>query len=471
MTLDNDFKNINLIVKNKYSRLGISNEQLELLINKKIKQIIKCKQFDDYNSFEKFINDNIEETIDSCILEQLQHSDKFINRYIEQYFEDTSDYKQNLEKLKNMSDLFGKVSFEPNVIFNINLLKNCKLNNVIKRVVDVNIDLIKDSNDYNIVEDKFTNILIETYCMVNNINTEDVDRRLKKIKDNYIDNNSFIYDENILKTYTHQVANMPCLKSDEEKRLFYLFALGNLESRDMIIMCNLKLSIYFANRYISYDLPLIDLIQEGNIGLMEAVERFDISKGYRFSTYASAWINKKIRLATMNLGKMIRLPGPVYHLLNNIKKTINELVNDIDRKMIIKLAENFNISIEEVELLLLVSQNIMSLDESFSENSYNNDMNNENLEVFLMSDTNIEKDYEDKSLIDDLHTILSSDLFTDREREILKMRFGFDDDIPKKLCEIGEKFNLSRERIRIILKKIMIKLENSDDVKNLKYYL
>ena len=253
--------------------------------------------------------------------------------------------------------------------------------------------------------------------------------------------------------YLQQVSKIPLLSQEKESELAAQIAAGNKEAIKELAEHNLRLVVSIAKKYVGCGLPLLDLIQEGNIGLMRAAEQFDASKGFRFSTYATWWIRQSISRALTDQTRIIRLPANIVDLNNKIKKVSGLLTQELGRVPThAEIAEALGIEEEKITLTIDMAHSVSSLDTPIGEDE-------EDTVGDLIAD-----DYEENPLVsiikDENRAMINKVLTTlpKREAQIIKMRLGFDGASPKTLEEIGATFGLTRERIRQLEIKAMNKL-------------
>lgn len=253
--------------------------------------------------------------------------------------------------------------------------------------------------------------------------------------------------------YLQQVSKIPLLSQEEESELAAQIAVGNKEAIKELAEHNLRLVVSIAKKYVGCGLPLLDLIQEGNIGLMRAAEQFDASKGFRFSTYATWWIRQSISRALTDQTRIIRLPANIVDLNNKIKKVSGPLTQELGRAPThTEIAEALGVEEEKITLTIDMAHSVSSLDTPIGEDE-------EDTVGDLIAD-----DYEENPLVsiikEENRAMINKVLTTlpKREAQIIKMRLGFDGASPKTLEEIGATFGLTRERIRQLEIKAMNKL-------------
>lgn len=259
-----------------------------------------------------------------------------------------------------------------------------------------------------------------------------------------------------IKLYLKDIQKSRLLTAAEERDLAARIAAGDDEARARMIESNLRLVVKIAKRYMNRGLPFLDLIEEGNMGLIKAVEKFKVSKGCRFSTYATWWIRQSIERALVNQSRTIRLPVHVADEINKLTKVSRELVQTLKRDPSSEeIAEAMGVETDQVNKMLVLLRKTYSIEHPMGDN-----------DDYSLIDT-----VEDKNLADPASTIEDVDLFghilelmddlTETERQILIMRFGLDDSEPQTLDTIGQLFGVTRERIRQIEAKSLTTLRKA----------
>lgn len=269
-------------------------------------------------------------------------------------------------------------------------------------------------------------------------------------------NSNILLSDSSIKMYLKEMGNIPMLTQEEEIELTKKVAEGNEKAKEQLIEANLRLVVYTAKKYIGCGMPLLDLIQEGNIGLMIAVEKFDYTLGYKFSTYATYWIKQTITRALTDQSRIIRIPAHIAEQINKMKKIQKEYLIANEKEISPTLiAKEMNITEEQVENLMSYTVDATSLDikvgdeEDTTIGSFIADISIEGPEAYLERNAKREA----------INQIL--DTLSEREAAILRYRFGLNEDgISMTLEEVGAKFNLTRERIRQIELKALRKLRN-----------
>jgi RNA polymerase primary sigma factor len=267
--------------------------------------------------------------------------------------------------------------------------------------------------------------------------------------------NSETETEDTVKMYLKEIGRVKLLTKDNEYEVSRRVAEGDLKSKHALAEANLRLVVSIAKKYTGRGILFLDLIQEGNLGLLRAVEKFDYTKGYKFSTYATWWIRQAITRAIADQARTIRVPVHMVETINRLRKVTRQLVQDLSRKPTeFEVAEACGVDVDKVKEIVRVAQVPLSLDtpigdgEGYLLGDIVEDTNHEMPESTLMKD----------SLKKDLEKVL--DELTEREGTVLKMRFGFDDGRPKTLEEVGRIYNVTRERIRQIEAKAIKKLRH-----------
>jgi RNA polymerase primary sigma factor len=256
--------------------------------------------------------------------------------------------------------------------------------------------------------------------------------------------------------YLRQISKFPRLTAEQEVELARRIKLGDQQARAEMVRSNLKLVVRIARDYANFGLPLLDLISEGNIGLMKAVERFDPEKGGKLSTYAAWWIKESIRRALANQGKTIRLPVHLVDKIGKIRRVSLRIAEELGREPTDEeLAEEIGLSVLKIKELRNAAVRPASLDQPIQ--------GDESLPFReVLGDDESENPFEqlrDKDMLEEVGELL--DLLTDREREIINSRFGLEGQRPETLGEVGEKFGVTRERVRQLQKVALDKLRRA----------
>ena len=258
---------------------------------------------------------------------------------------------------------------------------------------------------------------------------------------------------NLMSLYLSDIQKYRLLTKEEEQELFKrIREEHDDQARQLLILSNLRLVISTAKKLLGNGLPLIDLISEGNIGLIKAINKFDYDKGHRFSTYAVWWIKQSIKKAIINTGRDIRIPSYKYEQLTKVNKVITEYTNRHGEAPSIEyIAKEVELKETKVVLLLNEFQDVISLNETIGDNIY--------LEDVIGEEASVEEEMIKEDQLIEMRELLEK-ILSDRERNILELRYGLYDNKIHTLKEIGEILNITRERVRQIEKKAIIKLKN-----------
>lgn len=275
-----------------------------------------------------------------------------------------------------------------------------------------------------------------------------------------------IYTESSIQWYLEEINKIPLLSREEEDVLARKAIAGDEKAKEKLIVANLRFVVQVAKKYQKYGISLLDLINEGNMGLIKAAERFDPDMGFHFISYAVWWIRQAIILAINQKVSIIRLPMNRTIDLNRIEKIQKELENEMGKEpTLLQIAERLDLPVEEVKWLKQISSDYISLDAPLSGDSDNTQMSTMEDDKYESPET----EAMNKALHDALNTIL--DELTESERQIIEYRFGLNGKPRLSLTQAGKKFKLSKERVRQIEKKTLLKLQKYGHKKELEAFL
>ncbi len=269
-----------------------------------------------------------------------------------------------------------------------------------------------------------------------------------------------------IRMYLKEIGKIPLLSTEEEIELAKRMEKGDEEARKKLAEANLRLVVSIAKRYAGRGMQFLDLIQEGNLGLIKAVEKFDYRKGYKFSTYATWWIRQAITRAIADQARTIRIPVHMVETINRLIRTSRQMVQELGREPTPEeLAKKLDMPVERVREIKKISQDPVSLETPIGEEE------DSHLGDFIQDDNVMVP--ADQATFTLLHEQLMEVLLTltEREQKVLRLRFGLDDGRPRTLEEVGKQFNVTRERIRQIEAKALRKLRHPSRSKKLKDYL
>ena len=269
-----------------------------------------------------------------------------------------------------------------------------------------------------------------------------------------------------VKVYLKEIGRVPLLSPEEEIDLAIKIADGNTESKKRLCQANLRLVVSIAKRYLGRGMLFLDLIQEGNLGLLKAVDKFDYTKGFKFSTYATWWIRQAITRAIADQGRTIRIPVHMVETINKVKKVSSQLLHQNGHEPTAdEIASEIDMPVDKVRDIMRVAQEPVSLETPIGEEE------DSHLGDFIPDDdAPAPADAASHTLLrEQLNEVL--DTLTPREEKVLRLRFGLEDGRSRTLEEVGKEFNVTRERIRQIEAKALRKLRHPSRSKILKDYL
>ena len=284
-----------------------------------------------------------------------------------------------------------------------------------------------------------------------------------------VDNSDYLASagtEDHVRMYLKEIGMVPLLTAEEEQELAKKKAQGDENAKNRLIEANLRLVVSIAKRYTGRGLSFLDLVQEGNLGLMKGVEKFDYTKGYKLSTYATWWIRQSVTRALADQARTIRVPVHMGETINKLTKTQRKLTLELGYEpSIAELAEAMEMSQERVMEIMQIAREPASLETPIGEED------DSNLGDFVADTIGVtpEENIEAVMLREQIYAIL--DDLKDREREVIKRRFGLEDNHPRTLEEVGREFDVTRERIRQIEAKAIRKLRNPIRSRKIKDFL
>ncbi len=280
----------------------------------------------------------------------------------------------------------------------------------------------------------------------------------------YLDDD--VADDSV-RLYLREIGKIPLLNAEEELALAQRVVAGDKEAKDQMAEANMRLVVSIAKRYVGRGLDLLDLIQEGNTGLLRAVEKFDPDKGFKFSTYATWWIRQAITRAIADQARTIRIPVHMVETINKLLRTQRRLTQELNREPTNEeIAKEMEIDVDKVEHIMKIKQDISSLDASIRD-----DEEDSVLADFIEDEDTVspEESATGQLLKEQVKDMLGA--LTEREQKILKLRFGLEDGKSHTLEEVGQEFSVTRERIRQIEAKALAKLRKHRDAKKLHDYI
>lgn len=275
-----------------------------------------------------------------------------------------------------------------------------------------------------------------------------------------------IADDSV-RLYLREIGKIPLLNAEEELALAKRVVAGEKDAKDQMAEANMRLVVSIAKRYVGRGLDLLDLIQEGNTGLLRAVEKFDPDKGFKFSTYATWWIRQAITRAIADQARTIRIPVHMVETINKLLRTQRRLTQEFNREPTNEeIAKEMELEVAKVEHIMKIKQDISSLDASIRD-----DEEESVLADFIEDEDTVtpEESATGQLLKEQVKDMLGA--LTEREQKILKLRFGLEDGKQHTLEEVGQEFSVTRERIRQIEAKALAKLRKHKDARKLHDYI
>ena len=351
--------------------------------------------------------------------------------------------KKNVLEEKDIHDAFAGEELTPE-----------KLDRIYDFLDKKHVDVLKMSNDDDMDPDLFTED--EDPDLEDEIDMEHIDLSVPE----------GVSVDDPVRMYLKEIGKVPLLSPDEEIELAKKIELGDEAAKKKLAEANLRLVVSIAKRYVGRGMQLLDLIQEGNLGLIKAVEKFDYRKGYKFSTYATWWIRQAITRAIADQARTIRIPVHMVETINRLVRTQRQLVQKLGREATPEeLARELDMPVDRVREIMKISQDPVSLETPIGEEE------DSHLGDFIQDDNvEVPADAATYTLLhEQLMEVLST--LTEREQKVLRLRFGLDDGRPRTLEEVGRQFNVTRERIRQIEAKALRKLRHPSRSKVLKDYL
>jgi RNA polymerase primary sigma factor len=294
----------------------------------------------------------------------------------------------------------------------------------------------------------------------------------EEVEEEAVATNTAVYlDDDVaddsVRLYLREIGKIPLLNAEEELALAQRVVAGDKDAKDKMAEANMRLVVSIAKRYVGRGLDLLDLIQEGNTGLLRAVEKFDPDKGFKFSTYATWWIRQAITRAIADQARTIRIPVHMVETINKLLRTQRRLTQELNREPTNEeIAKEMEIDIDKVEHIMKIKQDISSLDASIRD-----DEEDSVLADFIEDEDTVspEESATGQLLKEQVKDMLAA--LTEREQKILKLRFGLEDGKSHTLEEVGQEFSVTRERIRQIEAKALAKLRKHRDAKKLHDYI
>ena len=352
--------------------------------------------------------------------------------------------KMTIEALLEKGKTTGKLSEKE--VFDVLEEQDFDLEQFLGRCEQLNIEIINDNSEGPSFHDTDENL-----------NVDDLESSLST---------DGIAIDDPVKIYLKEIGRVPLLSMEEEKQLAERMAQGDTNAKKRLCEANLRLVVSIAKKFVGRGMQFLDLIQEGNLGLLKAVEKFDYNKGFKFSTYATWWIRQAITRAIADQARTIRIPVHMVETITKVKKASSQLLHETGHDPTTEeIAERLEMPVERIQEIIRIAQDPVSLETPIGEEE------DSHLGDFIQDDdAPAPADAASLMLLkEQLNEVLST--LSDREARVLRLRFGLEDGRARTLEEVGKEFDVTRERIRQIEAKALLKLRHPSRSKKVKDFL
>ena len=471
---------INKLYK-EYSFLGVDESFLNNIMLTSVKNSMDEYKEDTDCDHLTFFNDILKESIKLYLI-SIQETDAYniiINNYINAKLKkvsDPDDAAKQIAKLNTFLNNHDITLYPDNLTYLIN--NNETIKKYLTSIYESYGDIIKDGYYVDTFEDYLVVSFIETYAEVNEIeiksaydlsldNLENIDKEetddeeeqyYNEDKKDKGESKKDYYYEDPVKAYLKEIGEVPLLKVEEERALGLRILEGDEEAKNELVTHNLRLVVSIAKHYVGRGMLFLDLIQEGNLGLIKGAGRYDVNKGYKFSTYATWWIRQAITRAIADKGRNIRVPVHMVERMNKFNRVYGEISKKLGTEPTAQdIADETGMSLKAVEYMLKLRMDTISFNKPIGEDSDADELG----DMIPDEKYNVEETAVSSKLQEDMRLALQDVDLTDRERRVVELRFGLDGGKPRTLEEVGKVFEVTRERIRQIEKKALKKLKNN----------
>lgn len=438
----------------KFSFVSMTEEEYDLIVRKTILESISA--YDGSDDYKKYILRRISKNILTKIQEDINDPSKsfnIINGYINQEFSKNIDYDNAINSFNKLESFLELCNF----ILSTDIIeKLVSENTLIMKLLNAIFEMDRDEIVNGKFDESYNELIVsfvEIYCKKNNI-------KIKEVELKYEDIGAFASQDST-SIYLKEIQNYGRYSKEEELEIITRIKNGDIKARNEFLEQNLRLVVSIAKKYQGRNIPLIDLIQEGNIGLMKALDEFDINKGCKFSTYATNWITAFIRRYIADKGRNIRLPVNFYYEISNFMKIKNRLERELGREPnILELVRKTGKDKDTILRYFAYLNDTKSLDDKVGEKE------DTDFSYFIPSkDESLEKSVIKKDLSTRMSELLKECNLNEREIDVLSSRYGLNGIDVLTLEEIGQKYGVTRERIRQIETRALKKIRNSTYVK------
>ena len=455
----NDLLPIINTIFNSFEYLEISKLEYNDLVLKEIEK--SKKTYDESVPYQDFIKNKIEDFLNNRVKQSLNNSltaINIVNNYINEKFIKNKSYDESITNMKTLESFLELYEFAPDPDFLINLFNNNLFNHAVSVIVRKNYPGIISGNYENNFDSELIIQSIDAYCMLNKIEIDNLQQY-----ENIEDSGQY---ENAIRAYIKEISKLPLLTFEEEKELFIKKSNGDEKAREKLILGNLKLVVSIAKRYSVNTMTFEDLVEEGNLGLMRAIDKFDSSAGYKFSTYAIWWIRQAIRRAIDEKSKEIKIPIHCSEKIRKYKNAVSDLELELNRAPSKEeIADRLDTKVSKITQLesAINTTNIVSINSLVGDDS--------ELEEFISDDISVEEKVNNNLLNEEIKLLFIECGLTFRETEVLILRNGINDQNPMTLDELSKIYGCTRERVRQIEYKAYKKIKNSKAIKKFCVYM